>query len=62
MAIYHVQDLVKTAESCKVEVEPGKWLPARPLRDSSIWLRIQGAWMVLTGKADAVYWSVRLER
>lgn len=32
-----------------------KWVPARPL-DGPFWWRIQAAWMVLTGKADAFIW------
>lgn len=33
----------------------GKWVPARSYPGPLSW-RIKGAWMVLTGKADAVIW------
>ena len=32
------------------------WMPARPLGDYSIINRIKLAWMVFTGKADALIW------
>lgn len=34
----------------------GKWLPARPKGYPSVFSRIHLAWMVFTGKADAVVW------
>jgi hypothetical protein len=33
----------------------GQWMPARPLRGPLTW-RLKDAWLVLTGKADAVIW------
>lgn len=32
------------------------WVPARPLGFYSIGSRIKAAWLVFTGKADAVIW------
>lgn len=32
------------------------WVPARPEGYWSIWHRIKAAWLVFTGKADAVKW------
>lgn len=34
----------------------GKWMPARPIGLSGFSNRIKLAWMVFTGKADAVKW------
>ena len=34
----------------------GKWVPARPLGLGTIVSRLKLAWMVFTGKADAVVW------
>ena len=34
----------------------GRWVPARPMQPSGISIRIRAAWMVFTGKADAVVW------
>lgn len=39
-----------------VEVEKGKWMPARPLGHYSLCNRLQLAWLVFTGKADALAW------
>jgi hypothetical protein len=38
------------------EYEPGKWCPARPIGYPSFWYRIKAAWLVFTGKADAILW------
>jgi len=34
----------------------GKWVPARPLGYPSLRYRIRAAWLVLTGRADALIW------
>lgn len=36
----------------------GKWHKARPESYRSIWFRIESAWHVLIGKADALYWRI----
>lgn len=33
-----------------------QWVPARPEGYQSLWSRLYCAWLVLTGKADAVIW------
>jgi len=38
---------------CRAEVD-GRWVIARPIPSSFIQDRIHDAWLVLTGKADAV--------
>lgn len=34
----------------------GRWHPARPLSYSSPWQRWKAAWLVFTGRADALKW------
>lgn len=34
----------------------GDWVPARPEGYPSILVRIQAAWLVFTGRADALIW------
>ncbi len=34
----------------------GKWMPARPLGHYSLTSRLRLAWMVFTGKCDALKW------
>jgi hypothetical protein len=49
-------DLVHELHHCKVEADGGVWIPARPLGFYSIHSRLKLAWMVFTGKADALLW------
>jgi hypothetical protein len=35
----------------------GAWGPARPVRLPTIWRRTKPAWLVFTGKADALLWQ-----
>lgn len=41
---------------CSTQVEPGRYDPARPEPFFSVCQRWQAAWMVFTGKADALVW------
>lgn len=34
----------------------GKWVPARPINANGLKSRFKLAWMVFTGKADALEW------
>ena len=43
-------------DDCQAEVEKGKWAPARPLGYDSFRSRLRLAWMVFTGKCDALKW------
>lgn len=38
------------------EIQPGKWVPARPLDGGPFWKRFIAAWKVFTGRADALVW------
>lgn len=34
----------------------GKWVPARPIPESSIWNRLKLAWMIFWGEIDGLRW------
>ena len=34
----------------------GEWMPARPMGYMSLRYRLKAAWLVLTGRADALIW------
>lgn len=56
-AIRCVTDVVRSARSCYAGLPDGRWVPARPLPwESSIFGRFKAAWLVFTGRADAVTW------
>lgn len=38
------------------QLPSGEWVPSRPLGLASIRVRLRAAWLVLTGKADALVW------
>jgi hypothetical protein len=52
-SIIHVHSLLD--QSTQTEID-GKWVPARPLGFSSILYRFRAAWLVWTGRADALIW------
>ena len=52
--IYTLKSLLETTVSLQANIN-GKWVPARPLA-GPLSLKIRAAWLVLTGKADAVIW------
>ena len=46
------------AAEVQCRVPPGmSWVPARPTGYPSHWHRCKAAWLVFTGKADAVTWE-----
>lgn len=53
--IWGLKDLIETTASLSTEID-GKWVPSRPLGAVGIKARIKAAWLVFTGKADAVIW------
>ena len=53
--IWTLTDLVRSARSNDCEIRPGVWVPARPYPAPFV-VRLRGAWLVLTGRADAVVW------
>lgn len=52
-SLHRVQDVIDN--STEVEIE-SKWYPARGIGLYSIFNRFRYAWMVFTGKADALIW------
>ncbi|MBN22697.1 MAG: hypothetical protein CL678_15540 [Bdellovibrionaceae bacterium] len=47
---------LRTMNDCKTYCDGEGWVPARPLGYPSLRNRIRIAWMVFTGKADAIVW------
>lgn len=52
--IYALKNLIAASNTVQANIN-GKWVPCRPLPGPISW-RIRAAWLVLTGKADAVIW------
>ncbi len=50
-----LRDILDDSTSSLREMRPGVWASARPLVGPLRW-RLRDAWLVLTGKADAVTW------
>lgn len=53
--IHHLGDVLRCA-SWNCALINGKWVPSRPLGFSSFRYRCKAAWLVFTGKADALIW------
>lgn len=51
-----VTRVVESAKSTQAGLPDGRWVPARPLGFASFTQRIKAAWLVFTGKADALTW------
>lgn len=54
-SIWYLKDLLRMANECHVEIN-GKWVPARGEGFRSWRYRWHCAWLVFTGKADALIW------
>ncbi len=54
-SIHHVSTVLRIAGTCQAEIN-GQWVPARPLGFASPWYRWKAAWLVFTGRADALVW------
>lgn len=52
---WQLHDLLESCATVSVEIG-NEWMPARPLGDIGIINRFKAAWLVLTGRADAVIW------
>jgi hypothetical protein len=54
---WKLEHLVRHISSNSVSVQIGdKWVPARPCGFCSFRSRLRAAWLVYTGRADAVEW------
>lgn len=55
--IYKLENLVTLAEGDISSSVDGKvWVPTRPISYPSWRTRLKAAWLVFTGRADAVVW------
>ncbi len=54
-SLWKVDSLIKHASECQAEIN-GKWVPARAMGLFSLVSRLKLAWLVLSGKADALVW------
>ena len=54
--ILDVQTVIENAKSTQAGLPDGRWVPARPMPYCSLSERFRAAWMVFTGKADALTW------
>lgn len=54
-SIIHVHSLLEQCRETQTQID-GKWVPARPEGFASIRYRIRAAWLVWTGRADALIW------
>lgn len=59
--IYNADWLVKHAGQCAAGLPDGRWVAARPLAGSFRWQRLRAAWLVWTGRADALTWTAQEE-
>ena len=54
--VWRLKDLIITANELSTEIEKGKWVQARPMGAFGFRHRCRAAWLVFTGRADAVTW------
>jgi hypothetical protein len=53
-----VREIIETANQNMTRVPPGMaWVPARAYGYPSFCSRVKAAWLVFTGKADALTWE-----
>ena len=56
-SLFTLQGLLKAADGqCQAGLPDGRWVPARPRGFQSRKMRFRCAWLVFTGRADAVTW------
>jgi hypothetical protein len=54
-SIHDLNTVLRIAATCSAEIN-GKWVPNRPEGFASGWYRWKAAWLVFTGRADALIW------
>ena len=54
--IYMSEAWVRQLSQCHVGLSDGRWVPARALPFLGMFGRWRAAWLVFTGKADALVW------
>lgn len=58
-ALRDVRNIVKNAQTESTQLSTGEWAPVRPCAfcpGVSLFVRLKYAWLVFTGKADALVW------
>lgn len=55
--LIHVDSVVRIAQQVHIKLPDGRWVPARGEGFQSLWTRFNYAWLVFTGKADALIWE-----
>jgi len=55
--IWTIQNLIESAQTCSAGLPDGRYVPARPMGFQSWRERWRAAWLVWTGRADAVTWE-----
>jgi len=53
--IITLRNALESANSTQAEIN-GRWVPARPVGYYSWRYRVKAAWLVFTGKCDALRW------
>ena len=54
--IWTIAGLIKSAQETSVNIAGTGYVPARPQIAMGVKARFKAAWLVFTGKADAVVW------
>jgi len=54
--IVTVASVLRSEENI-TQLPSGKWVPARPVGYASLGRRLRAAWLVFTGRADALTWE-----
>lgn len=55
--IMTVDWVIKNSQTAQVTLSTGEWAPARPLGYPTFRRRLHAAWLVFTGRADALTWT-----
>jgi len=56
-SIWKIRNLVKSCEVNMANIRGFGWVPSRPIGLETWPNRFKAAWLVFTGKADAVKWD-----
>jgi hypothetical protein len=54
--LWTLKELLSSVNANAAQIAPGEWVPARPLGFPSFPSRVRCAWLVFTGRADALLW------
>ena len=57
---YMSREWLKMTDSCETQLPNGRYVPARPEPFYSLTQRWRAAWLVFTGRADALIWPETL--